>query len=45
LVQVAVLCDIQNTLNNTLMRNLGTPEQKQKYLPRLAKDMVHYINH
>lgn len=37
---VAVLCDIQNTLNNTLIRNLGTEEQKQKYLPRLAKDMI-----
>eukprot|EP01134_Creolimax_fragrantissima_P008515 CFRG8515T1 len=37
---VAVLCDIQNTLNNTLIRTLGTKEQKEKYLPRLAKDLV-----
>ncbi|KAK7918631.1 hypothetical protein WMY93_009915 [Mugilogobius chulae] len=37
---VAVLCDIQNTLINTLMSKLGTPEQKDKYLSRLATDMV-----
>ncbi|KAI4889073.1 hypothetical protein NFI96_016097 [Prochilodus magdalenae] len=37
---VAVLCDIQNTLINTLVSNLGTDEQKEKYLPRLATDMV-----
>ncbi|XP_067858407.1 short/branched chain specific acyl-CoA dehydrogenase, mitochondrial isoform X2 [Heptranchias perlo] len=36
---VAVLCDIQNTLINTLLRKCGTEEQKRKYLPRLAKDM------
>eukprot|EP01136_Pigoraptor_vietnamica_P028530 Opistho-1_new@7543 len=37
---VAVICDIQNTLIDTLFRKLGTKEQKAKYLPRLAKDMV-----
>ncbi|XP_072883742.1 short/branched chain specific acyl-CoA dehydrogenase, mitochondrial isoform X1 [Hemitrygon akajei] len=37
---VAVLCDIQNTLINTLLMKCGTEEQKRKYLPRLAKDMV-----
>lgn len=37
---VAVLCDIQNTLINTLLANLGTDEQKERYLPRLANDMV-----
>ncbi|NP_001338578.1 short/branched chain specific acyl-CoA dehydrogenase, mitochondrial [Danio rerio] len=37
---VAVLCDIQNTLINTLMMQLGTHTQKEKYLPRLASDMV-----
>lgn len=37
---VAVLCDIQNTLINTLMSNLGTPAQKEKYLSRLSTDMV-----
>ena len=37
---VSVFCDIQNTLINTLICKLGTAEQKQKYLPRLAQDMV-----
>lgn len=37
---VAVLCDIQNTLINTLVANLGTPTQKEKYLSRLSTDMV-----
>lgn len=37
---VSVLCDIQNTLINTLLTNLGTEEQKQHYLPRLASDTV-----
>lgn len=37
---VSVFCDIQNTLINTLVRKLGTTEQKEKYLPRLAQDMV-----
>ncbi|KAM6951429.1 short/branched chain specific acyl-CoA dehydrogenase, mitochondrial [Aplochiton taeniatus] len=37
---VAVLCDIQNTLINTLVANLGTPAQKEQYLSRLSTDMV-----
>jgi len=37
---VSVFCDIQNTLINTLIRNLGTEEQKEKYLTRLSQDMV-----
>eukprot|EP01137_Pigoraptor_chileana_P012583 Opistho-2@65120 len=37
---VAVICDIQNTLIDTLFRKLGTKEQKAKYLPQLAKNMV-----
>nr|XP_057918140.1 short/branched chain specific acyl-CoA dehydrogenase, mitochondrial [Doryrhamphus excisus] len=37
---VAVLCDIQNTLINTLLEQLGTPAQKEKYLSRLSTDMV-----
>ena len=41
---VAVLCDIQNTLINTLVANLGTPAQKEEYLTRLATDTVgHYF--
>ena len=37
---ISVVCDIQNTLINTLFMKLGTQEQKDKYLPRLTKDMV-----
>lgn len=37
---VAVLCDIQNTLINTLLSKLGNEEQKQKYLTHLSTDMV-----
>lgn len=37
---VAVLCDIQNTLINTLFSKLGTPAQKEQYLSRLSTDMV-----
>ncbi|XP_076439469.1 short/branched chain specific acyl-CoA dehydrogenase, mitochondrial-like [Babylonia areolata] len=37
---VSVLCDIQNTLINTLFKNLGTEAQKDKYLPRLCTDMI-----
>ncbi|PWA21482.1 hypothetical protein CCH79_00003208, partial [Gambusia affinis] len=37
---VAVLCDIQNTLINTLFVKLGTPAQKEKYLNRLSTDMI-----
>lgn len=37
---ISVMCDIQNTLINTLIMKLGTAEQKQKYLPRLATDTV-----
>ncbi|KAJ8404791.1 hypothetical protein AAFF_G00331780 [Aldrovandia affinis] len=37
---VAVVCDIQNTLINTLLTKLGTEAQKQQYLSRLSTDMV-----
>ncbi|GFO36255.1 short/branched chain specific acyl-coa dehydrogenase, mitochondrial-like [Plakobranchus ocellatus] len=37
---VSVLCDVQNTLVNMLFINLGTEEQKDNYLPRLATDTV-----
>lgn len=35
---VSVMCDIQNTLINTLFRKLGTEEQKNTYLPKLATE-------
>ncbi|ELU07915.1 hypothetical protein CAPTEDRAFT_161384 [Capitella teleta] len=37
---VSVLVDVHNTLINNLFRSLGTPEQQEKYLPRLASNMV-----
>ncbi|XP_062573550.1 short/branched chain specific acyl-CoA dehydrogenase, mitochondrial-like [Saccostrea cucullata] len=37
---ISVMVDVQNTLINTLIKKLGTEEQKQKYLTRLATDMV-----
>ena len=37
---VSVMVDVHNTLLVTLLRKHGTKEQKQKYLPRMATDMV-----
>lgn len=37
---VGVMVEVQNSLIGPLIYNLGTEEQRQKYLPRLCKDMV-----
>ncbi|XP_076260590.1 short/branched chain specific acyl-CoA dehydrogenase, mitochondrial [Rhynchophorus ferrugineus] len=37
---VAAFVDIHNTLVNSVLLRYGTKEQKEKYLPRLATDMV-----
>lgn len=37
---ICIICDIQNTLVNTLIMKLGTTQQKKKYLPMLASDTV-----
>ncbi|VDI17543.1 short/branched chain acyl-CoA dehydrogenase [Mytilus galloprovincialis] len=37
---VSVLVDVHNTLINNLIQKLGTQEQKDRYLPRLATDTV-----
>uniref|UniRef100_A0A2K6TGY3 Short/branched chain specific acyl-CoA dehydrogenase, mitochondrial n=1 Tax=Saimiri boliviensis boliviensis TaxID=39432 RepID=A0A2K6TGY3_SAIBB len=37
---VAVLCEIQNTLINALIRKFGTEEQKATYLPQLTTEKV-----
>lgn len=37
---VTVPLDIQNTLINSLILKVGSEEQKQRYLPRLARDSV-----
>jgi short-chain 2-methylacyl-CoA dehydrogenase len=34
------MCDIQNTLINTLICKLGTKEQKSAWLPRLATNTI-----
>ncbi|KAH8106344.1 acyl-CoA dehydrogenase/oxidase [Cristinia sonorae] len=33
---VSVMCDVHNTLVNTVLRKYGTQAQKEKYLPKLA---------
>ncbi|KAH9167368.1 acyl-CoA oxidase [Lactarius sanguifluus] len=33
---VSVLCDVHNTLVNTVIRKYGTPEQQEKWLPELS---------
>lgn len=42
---VAVLVDIHNTLINSVITKLGTKEQKEKYLPRLAQNTVSVVLH
>lgn len=37
---VAVLVDVQNVLVDTALIRWGSPEQKERYLPRLARDLV-----
>lgn len=38
---VSVMCDVHNTLFNTVIRTYGTEEQKTKWLPQLAQSKVH----
>lgn len=42
---VSVMCDVHNTLVNTVVRKYGTKEQQQKYLPLLAQSKVGSIYH
>ncbi|CAE6404786.1 unnamed protein product [Rhizoctonia solani] len=37
---VSVLCDVHNTLVNTIFRTYATKEQQDKYLPQLAEKKV-----
>lgn len=37
---VSVLCDVHNTLVNTVIRKYGTPEQQEKWLPQLSESKV-----
>ena len=40
---VSVMCDVHNTLVNTVVRKYGTKEQQEKYLPLLAQTKVSLI--
>jgi len=40
---VSVMCDVHNTLVNTVVRKYGTKEQREKYLPLLAQSKVSLI--
>ena len=37
---VSVLCDVHNTLVNTVLRTYATQELKDKYLPELSTSKV-----
>lgn len=37
---VSVMCDVHNTLVNTILRKYGTNEQQEKWLPQLATNKV-----
>ena len=37
---VSVMCDVHNTLVNTVIRKYGTKEQQEKFLPLLAESKV-----
>jgi short/branched chain acyl-CoA dehydrogenase len=37
---VSVLCDVHNTLVNTIFRTYGTKDQQDKWLPLLATSKV-----
>lgn len=40
---VSVLCDVHNTLVNTIFRSKGTEEQKAKFLPMLSEKSVRVL--
>jgi hypothetical protein len=42
---VSVMCDVHNTLVNTVVRKYGTKEQQDKFLPLLAQSQVCFAWH
>lgn len=40
---ISIMVDIHNTLVNALIKKLGTTEQKQKYLTKLATESVSFF--
>jgi short/branched chain acyl-CoA dehydrogenase len=41
---VGLFLDLQNTLNNRLILDFGSEEQKQNYLPRMSKHLVWFFS-
>ena len=39
---VSVMCDVQNTLVNSYLREYASQEMQDKYLPRLTTDTVSF---
>ena len=37
---VSVMCDVHNTLVNTVVHKYGTKEQQDEWLPKLSESMV-----
>ena len=40
---VSVLCDVHNTLVNTIFRKYGNVEQQEEWLPQLAESKVNSL--
>lgn len=40
---VSVMCDVHNTLVNTIFRKYATKEQQDKWLPQLAENQVWFV--
>ena len=40
---VSVMCDVHNTLFNTVIKTYGTEDQKSKWLPQLAQSKVRIL--
>lgn len=40
---VSVMCDVHNTLVNTVFRTYATKEQQEKFLPQLAESKVRFL--
>jgi short-chain 2-methylacyl-CoA dehydrogenase len=42
---VSVMCDVHNTLVNTIFRKYATKEQQDKWLPQLSENKVRRLPH
>ena len=41
---VSVMCDVHNTLVNTVIRKYGTKDQQEKWLPQLSESKVRFAS-